>query len=346
MSAYLSGPSLWASITPALTRHASFWMGTPALMLVAFGCALLLTVALLVPLASRARRPGVRARVGRFAPPPELSGLRAPTQQLAATPRRTLADHLFAGRVWWSAFKEKVEIARIERSAGEVALITLVGTLAVAVTLSLLAGTPVLAIPFLLLGPMVMLAIVDQRLARQRKLFGEQLPAHLQEAASAMRAGHSLIGGLRTIADSAAEPMRAELERVLADEQLGLPLEEALQPTARRMASDDVKQVALVAALHERTGGNMAAVLDQVAEGVRERMELRRELQSLTAQARLSRWVVTLLPPGLLLVLSVENGSYLRPLFHTSAGVLLLLVASGMVIAGSLVMKAIVHVEA
>jgi tight adherence protein B len=330
----------------AVAAHHSFWATTPALVIVAFGCALLVTLALLALLGPRLRRHDVRARVGQFTPllaPPALQPVAEP---VAAAPALEWADRLFEGRPWWDAFKEKLELARIERPAGEVVLATAVGTLAAAAIVWLVTGAPVLAIPMLGLGPAAMLAAVNRRLARQRGQFGEQLPSHLQELASAMRAGHSLVGGLRTIAESAAEPMRTELERVLADEQLGVPLDAALQPMARRMASDDVQQVALVAALHERTGGNMAAVLDHVADAVRERMELRRELQSLTAQARLSRWVVTALPPMLLLVISVADGSYVRPLFHTSTGVLLLLVSFGMVVAGSLVMKAIVNVEA
>jgi tight adherence protein B len=330
----------------ALVAHHSFWTTMPALVIVAFGCALLVTLALLALLAPRLRRPDVRTRIGRFTPPLAPSALQPAAQPVVAASTPEWTDRLFEGRAWWSAFKEKLEIARVERPAGQMVLTTAIATLAAAAIIWLMTGAPVLAIPVLGLGPAAMLALVNRRLARERRQFGEQLPSHLQELASAMRAGHSLVGGLRTIAESAAEPMRTELERVLADEQLGVPLDAALAPMARRMACDDVQQVALVAALHERTGGNMAAVLDHVAEGVRERMELHRELQSLTAQARLSRWVVTALPLLLLLVISVENGSYMRPLFHTSTGVLLLLVAFGMVTAGSLVMKMIVNVEA
>jgi tight adherence protein B len=89
----------------------------------------------------------------------------------------------------------------------------------------------------------------------------------------------------------------------------------------------------------------MAAVIDQVADGVRERGELRRELQALTAQARLSRWIVTLLPPTVLGIVALLDRPYIKPLFNTTTGVILLAVATGMVIAGSVVMKMIVKVE-
>jgi len=320
--------------------HASFWATTPALLAVAVACALLLAAALLALLAPRLRRHGPRARVE------QLTSSMPSLVALDAAQEREWAEGVFGGRAWWASFTEKLEIARIARSPGKVVLLTILATAALAVAAWMASGTPLLAIAALAIGPGATLALVSSRVTRERRAFAEQLASHLQEAAAAMRAGHSLVGGLRTIAGSAAEPMRTELERVLADEQLGVPLKDALQPMARRMASDDVKQLALVAALHESTGGNMATVLDHVADGVRERVELRRELQSLTAQARLSRWVVTLLPPGLLLVISLDDSSYVRPLFATPTGVLLLIVAACMVLAGSLVMKAIVRVEA
>jgi tight adherence protein B len=195
-------------------------------------------------------------------------------------------------------------------------------------------------------GPLVLRLVIGQRLTHQRRLFADQLPGHLEELAAAMRAGHSMVGAIAAMVGGATEPTRSEFQRVLADEQLGTPLEEALHPVSRRMANDDMEQVALVAALHQRTGGNMAEVLDRVADAVRERAELRRELHALTAQARLSRWIVTALPPAVLLLISVINPSYVAPLYHTAQGQLLLVVAAAMVIAGSLVMKQLVRVEA
>jgi tight adherence protein B len=85
------------------------------------------------------------------------------------------------------------------------------------------------------------------------------------------------------------------------------------------MDCSDIEQVALVAALQSRSGGNMADVLERVADGVRERADLRRELHSLTAQARLSRWIVTGLPVALVLILELLRPAYLRPLFQTTA---------------------------
>ena len=147
------------------------------------------------------------------------------------------------------------------------------------------------------------------------------------------------------MAEGAAEPSRSEFQRVIADEQLGLPLESALRSVAVRMDANDIEQVSLVAELHRQTGGNMAEVLDRVAEAIRARAELRRELQTLTAQARGSRWIVTLIPPALLLVIDVLNPAYLKPLFSTSTGEVLLVLAAALIVGGSIVMSKIVRIE-
>src|SRR5207245_11125858 len=102
------------------------------------------------------------------------------------------------------------------------------------------------------------------------------------------------------------------------------------KPVGERMASEDIGQVALVAALHQRTGGNMAEVLERVADSVRERAELRRELDALTAQARLSRYVVTALPVVVAGAIALLNFDYLRPLFETPTGVPLLFISTGL----------------
>jgi len=106
----------------------------------------------------------------------------------------------------------------------------------------------------------------------------------------------------------------------------------------------DIEQVALVATLNQRSGGNMADVIDRVADAVRERADLRRELQSLTGQARLSRGIVTALPPGMLAVISLINPGYERPLLH-GGGQLVLGVAIVMVAAGWLIMRAITDIK-
>jgi tight adherence protein B len=167
----------------------------------------------------------------------------------------------------------------------------------------------------------------------------------LQVLASALRAGHSLVGALSVVVDDCPSPSRAEFRRIIADEQLGVPLEEAFGVVVRRMENTDLQQVALVAALQRETGGNTAEVLDRVCETIRQRFELRRMVKTLTTQGRMSRWVVSLLPVGLLALITLINPEYMAPLYSNAAGRILLLIAAVMVVSGSIVIRKIVDIK-
>jgi tight adherence protein B len=187
--------------------------------------------------------------------------------------------------------------------------------------------------------------IIRHKLDAVRNSFAEQLPDTLQVLASSLRAGHSFVGALAVVVSEAPDPTRSEFQRVVADEQLGVSIEDSLRSVADRMASRELEQVALVAELQREAGGNMAEVLDTVVETIRERFDLRRLVQTLTAQGRMARWIVSLLPVALALVLSFLNPGYMNPLFTTTTGHVLLVIAAGMVISGSLIIKKIIDIK-
>jgi tight adherence protein B len=180
---------------------------------------------------------------------------------------------------------------------------------------------------------------------KQREKFRVTLPGYLQDLASAIRVGRSLVAALTVVAESAEEPTKSELERAITDEALGRPLDASLEAVAVRMEAPDLDQVALVAALNRRSGSNVAEALDRVSEGARERQDLKREVQALTSQAKMSSWVLTALPGVLLLMLSLVSPRYASPLFHTTAGVVLCFVGAAMVFAGWKALKKITDVR-
>ena len=254
------------------------------------------------------------------------------------------AERSLEGTRWWARFKETLELAEIKTSAFRIALWTVVATLFAMWLLVLVLGSVLFAI--LGLGiPLIVRSVIFRKLERRRKLFAEQLPDNLQVLASALRAGHSFVGALSVVIDDADDPSRTEFRRVVADEQLGIPLEDALRAVVKRMGNDDLEQVALVAALQRQTGGNMAEVLERVTETIRERFELRRMVQTLTAQGRMSRWIVSALPVALLIAISVINPEYMKPLFASTGGRVALMFAALMLVAGSLVIKKIVNIK-
>jgi tight adherence protein B len=254
------------------------------------------------------------------------------------------AERSLEATKWWARFKETLELAEIRMPAVHIVLWTSVATVFLMWMLALVSGSLLFA-PVGLAVPLVVRSLIYRKLERLRKQFAEQLPDNLQVLASALRAGHSFVGALSVVVDDAAEPSRGEFRRIVADEQLGVPLEDAIRAVVRRMDNQDFEQIALVASLQRRTGGSMAEVLERVTETIRERFELRRMVQTLTAQGRMSRWIVSALPVGLLAVITLLNPGYTEPLFRTSGGRLVLLFAALLVVMGSYVIKRIVNIK-
>jgi tight adherence protein B len=277
-----------------------------------------------------------------------LSDFVSTTRPAAQGGREPLASRVFEGTEqslektrWWQSLTEALELADIKIPPVQL----LVGTLILTLFVMWALGTFIAGILALvgLAVPFLVRAFVLNRIDRTRRAFAAQLPDNLDVVASGMRAGHSIVGGLSLVVNDAAEPSRSEFQRVIADEQLGIPLEEALSTVGRRMKSRDVEQVALVSSLQRQTGGNSAEVLDRVIENIRERQALRRLVRTLTAQGRMSRWIVSFLPVALLLLISAINPSYMKPLFTHTSGHVILAVGAVMIVAGSFVIKRIVE---
>jgi tight adherence protein B len=201
-----------------------------------------------------------------------------------------------------------------------------------------------LAAPLALLVPALAYFGLKMKADRQRRTFGEQLPDNLQVIASAMRAGQTFVGALQAVVDDAPEPSARELKRAVTDEALGVPLTDALGQVGERMKSEDFQHVTIVAGLQRDTGGNTAEVIDLVAETIRGRIEIRRLVRGLTAQGRLAGFVLSGLPAGLLLIISVINPSYAHPLFHTTTGIIALVVALLLMVTGSMIIRKIVNI--
>ncbi|HTX46540.1 MAG TPA: type II secretion system F family protein, partial [Solirubrobacteraceae bacterium] len=316
----------------------TFWNSSLAPLAVAGVCALLLALALLIALSRRRAGGTVQRRILTHI---DIAQGGPADARSAPGP----LERLLTRRPWWPGFVEMMQAARIKRSPIELVRRSAVIALILAVLLALITGLPILGLPVLVLAPFVVHWLVARGARKQRKLFGEQLPTNLQDLAGAMRAGRSFVGAISVVAETSAEPMKGELERALSDERLGLPLEDTLDAIGRRMQSKDMEQIALIAALNRNSGSNVAEALDRVAEGARDRADLAREMRSLTGQARMSSWVLSGLPPAMLIGLSVIEPQYARPLLHTTLGIVLLVVATLMVVTGWAVMRRIVNPE-
>jgi tight adherence protein B len=340
---YIAPPTTQA--LPGRSRavhHGLFWASSTAVVIAALAAALLVGIAVATLAAHFSRAGRLRARVGEFiGTPPELAQERVGTPET----RRSLIDQVLEGRQWWSAFVDQVDISSSNRSPQELVRFAIAASLIATLLLDLFTGSILLAMLGLLAGPIGLRALVKRSVRKQRQKFAEQLPGHLHELASAMRAGRSITDGIAIVAESAEEPMRRELQRVIADERAGLHLDEALLPVGSRMESTEIEQVSVIAALHRRTGANITEVLDRIADTARQRVEIRRELFTMTAQARLSRNVLVLMPVFVAIAINLIGHRYERPLFHTTIGILVMVIAAMMLGLGAKIMKRFVTVE-
>jgi tight adherence protein B len=243
---------------------------------------------------------------------------------------------------WLAKIERDLEIADINLSAQRVVVLTATATGALLVILALVS--PVVAIPALL-TPLATRGLIKRKLAKVREQFADQLPTNLAVLASALRAGHGFTGALTVVVENAHEPSHRELQRVLNDDQLGVPMEDAVRRVATRMANRDLEQVALIAELQRTAGGNAAEVLDTVVDTIRERSEIRRLVRNLTVQGRMGRWILTGMPVVVGFFFWLIQPDQMRPLLVTTGGQVALVLAALMVAAGSLVIQRIVDIK-
>jgi tight adherence protein B len=324
------------------SRWAEFWTSPFGMLAIVLGAAALVGFA--VSALVRPGRSGVQDRVGQFVAVADPSAESGTSSTLLSSRLAVGAERSLAKTSYWTRFKRDIEIAEMDVQPMHLLLAAVLGAVFFGWLIAMITGVPVLG----LIGLSVLFipnSIVQSKLRKKRAAFAEQLPDNLQVMASAMRAGHSFVGALAVVTEDSPEPSASEFRRVVADEQLGVPLEVAMGSAVERMDNRDLAQVALVAALQRETGGNTAEVLERVTETIRERFQLRRLVKTLTAQGRMSRWVVSALPVGLLLIITFLNPGYERPMFADPTGRVLLVIAATLIVSGSLVIKRIVNIK-
>ena len=190
--------------------------------------------------------------------------------------------------------------------------------------------------------PFVWLSFTVRR--RLSKVHG-QLADILMILANALRAGHSFMQALDLVAQEIGEPAADEFGRLVAEVRLGRPVEDSLAALADRIGSEDFKWALLAVNIQREVGGNLAEVLDTVSETIRERDAIRRQVEVLTAEGRLSVWILTGLPIGVALYMSWVNPEYIGLLFNTGLGMMMTIVASCLLGVGIFWMKKVVKID-
>lgn len=165
-------------------------------------------------------------------------------------------------------------------------------------------------------APLVGSALLDVRIAKRRRALESQLPDLLTGIAASVRGGHPLLRATELLADEVPEPMAQELHRVLAETRLGVPVVEAFERFADRSGLQDLVWVVEAIRIQQNIGGKLSDLLFTLSEHMREREELRREVSTLTAEGRMSTWILGGLPVGMAIFMLVSSPDYIAPLFR------------------------------
>jgi tight adherence protein B len=183
------------------------------------------------------------------------------------------------------------------------------------------------------------------RKKKRIKQFVAQMPDALELVSRALRAGHSLGSGLHVVADEMAPPIAVEFGRIFEEQNLGIPIEDALRGLASRVPTMDVRFFVTAVIIQRTTGGDLAEILDKIGRLIRERFQILGQVQALTAEGRLSGIVLLALPPALLVGTYFLNPEYVSVLFNTAQGTKLLAGAAVLQILGAVAIKKIITIK-
>jgi len=241
---------------------------------------------------------------------------------------------------------ERLDLAGIARKPTEWALLGVCLGIVIAGVLSIVTSYVLLGVLLgALVGWLTMRLTLSMRIVRRRVSFSDQLPDVLQLVASALQSGFSLPQALDAVVREDAQPIAGEFSRALAEARLGGDLEDGLDAVATRMNSNDLHWTVMAIRIQEGVGGNLAEVLRTIASTIRERGYLRRQVRALSAEGRLSAYVLIALPLVVGTWLFVGSRGYMRPLYTTHLGELLLLIASVLMVVGALWMRKMIRIE-
>ncbi|MCR3923206.1 MAG: type II secretion system F family protein [Firmicutes bacterium] len=209
----------------------------------------------------------------------------------------------------------------------------------------LLLQNYLLAVIFAILGAYSPLLFIRSAKARRLQKFNDQLGDALMVMANSLRAGFSFLQTMDSISKEMTAPISKEFGRTLREMRLGTPTEEALQNMAGRIHSEDLDLIVTAVTIQRQVGGNLAQILDNIAVTISERVRIKAEVKTLTAQGRISGTIIALLPVFLAAFISFMNPSYIILLFTHPIGLALI---GGAVISefiGIMAIKKIVTIE-
>jgi tight adherence protein B len=195
------------------------------------------------------------------------------------------------------------------------------------------------------LGYMLPRFYVGRRIGGRLGAFNKQLPDTITLLSNSLRAGSSFLQSIELVSRETPAPMGEEMGRVVREVNLGLSMEEALKNMVRRIKSDDLDLMVTAISIQQQVGGNLAEILDTIAFTIRERVRIKGEVNTLTAQGRMSGYLVAVLPIAIAAMINMIQPAFMEPLFTQTIGRIMLGVGITMMVIGFLAIRKITDIK-
>lgn len=294
------------------------------------------------------RRPQLASQLERYGPMGASSGP-SNAQERAGTVARGavgLMTQVLRSRNTEPKLALRLDRAGIARAPAEWALLGVCVSAGLAAVFTVLLGSAVLGLLIgILAGWLAMRLTLSVKISKRRAAFDEQLPNVLQLVAGSLQTGFSLAQALDGVVREGAQPAAGEFARALGETRLGVDLDAALDGVADRLDSGDLRWVIMAVRIQRETGGNLAEVLRNTVATMRERAFLRRQVRTLSAEGRLSAYILLALPIVVGGWLFYSNPSYMRPLYTTFFGVSMLVTAGVLFVVGTIWMRNLINIK-
>jgi tight adherence protein B len=335
----------------------------PVMTLAVAGVAAAAIFLIAIGIATSGRGSGVSARLERYASArqsgkPESSGQGGIADLLAQSVALAQLNRVVEQRDFGANLARDIARADLRLKPSEFLAIwagSIVGIPLLFIAFSL--GLPALRSPIaLLIGAFIGFMLPRFWLGRRKggrlNAFNKQLPDTITLLANGLRAGSSFLQAVELVVRESRPPMSTEFSRVIREVNLGLPFEQAMENMVRRVRSDDLELMATAINIQHTVGGNLAEILDSIAFTIRERIRIKGEIRTLTAQQRMSGYVVGFLPIGLAGFLFVAAPHFMDPMFHKPPdafglplGMIILAFGGFMMFIGFMLIRRIVDIE-
>ncbi|MBV9848575.1 MAG: type II secretion system F family protein [Armatimonadetes bacterium] len=283
----------------------------------------------------RARRGRFRARLTQVMLPAEVAPEEEPTQSAPAP----------AVAPWEARLRRRLRRAGLRLRPGEFLLLWAGCPLGLGAIGALLTRLPPLALLLALIGAVIPPLILRVGEDGRRRRFDGQLTDALTLLVSGLRSGYSLARAAQMVAEEMPPPVSEEFAVALGELALGLPLAAALARMTERVGSPDLDLIVTAVTTQQRVGGNLAEILTRIADTIRERVRVQGEIQTLTAEGKLSGLILSLLPPALALLLTLRNPHYFAPLLGSPLGRVLIAGAVLGQIIGAVIIRRMVRLD-